>query len=188
MSIDTLGTSRCYLTHWGRDKMNAISQTTFSSAFSWMKIFEFRLKFHWSFFPKGSINIPALVQIMAWRRSGDKPLSEPMMVNLPTHICVTRPQWVKKPSSGPQNCCWDACIWCAIIKWILDIIGFPVTSFCQNKVFIYVYRKTSVSLFLPKLQIDSVGHQLQIIVESLGILWGSFHGIIIESPWSGVTL
>ena len=26
-------------------------------------------------------NIPALVQIMAWRRSGDKPLSEPMMVS-----------------------------------------------------------------------------------------------------------
>ena len=24
-------------------------------------------------------NIPALVQIMAWRRKGDKPLSEPMM-------------------------------------------------------------------------------------------------------------
>ena len=48
------------------------------------------------FVPKGPINnIPALVQIMAWRRSGDKPLSEPMMVSLPTHICVTRPQWVK---------------------------------------------------------------------------------------------
>ena len=31
---------------------------------------------------------------MAWRRPGDKPLSEPMMVRLPTHICVTRPQWV----------------------------------------------------------------------------------------------
>ena len=31
---------------------------------------------------------------MAWRRSGDKPLSEPMMVRLPTHICVTRPQCV----------------------------------------------------------------------------------------------
>ena len=39
-------------------------------------------------------NIPALVPIMAWRRLGDKPLSEPMMVSLPTHICVTRPQWV----------------------------------------------------------------------------------------------
>ena len=34
---------------------------------------------------------------MAWRRPGDKPLSEPMMVRLPTHICVTRPQWVKYP-------------------------------------------------------------------------------------------
>ena len=33
------------------------------------------------FVPKGPINnIPALVQIMAWRRSSDKPLSEPMMV------------------------------------------------------------------------------------------------------------
>ena len=43
--------------------------------------------------PKGPINnSPALVQIMAWRRPGDKPLSEPMMVRLPTHICVTRPQ------------------------------------------------------------------------------------------------
>ena len=26
------------LTHWGRDKMAAISQTTFSNAFSWMKM------------------------------------------------------------------------------------------------------------------------------------------------------
>ena len=32
---------------------------------------------------------------MVWRRLGDKPLSEPMMARLPTHICVTRPQWVK---------------------------------------------------------------------------------------------
>ena len=47
------------------------------------------------FVPKGPINnIPSLVQIMAWRRPGDKLLSEPMMVCLPTHICVTRPQWV----------------------------------------------------------------------------------------------
>ena len=55
------------------------------------------LKISLKFVPKGSIiNIPALVQIMAWRHSGDKPLSEPMMVSLPTHICVTRPQWVNR--------------------------------------------------------------------------------------------
>ena len=47
------------------------------------------------FVPKGPINnIPALVQIMARRRPGDKQLFEPMMVSLLTHICVTRPQWV----------------------------------------------------------------------------------------------
>ena len=51
------------------------------------------IKISLKFVPKGPINnIPALVQIMAWRRAGDKPLSETMMVCLPTHICVTRPQ------------------------------------------------------------------------------------------------
>ena len=43
--------------------------------------------------PRGPINnIQALVRIMAWRRPGDKPLSEPMMISSLTHICVTRPQ------------------------------------------------------------------------------------------------
>ena len=45
------------------------------------------------FVPKGPINdIPALVQKMAWRRPGDKPLYEPMLASLPTYICATRPQ------------------------------------------------------------------------------------------------
>ena len=53
------------------------------------------IKISLKFVPKGLINnIPALVQIMAWRRPGDKPLSETMMVDSTTHICVTRPQWV----------------------------------------------------------------------------------------------
>ena len=38
------------LTHWGRDKIAAISQTTFSNAFSSLKMCEFWLKFHWSLF------------------------------------------------------------------------------------------------------------------------------------------
>ena len=55
------------------------------------------IKISLKFVPQGPIsNIPALVQIMAWRRSGDKHLSGPMMVRLPTHICVTRPQWVNE--------------------------------------------------------------------------------------------
>ena len=50
-------------------------------------------KFSIKFVPKGpNINIAALVEIMAWRRSGHNPVSEPVMVSLLTHICVTRPQ------------------------------------------------------------------------------------------------
>ena len=62
------------------------------------------IKISLKFVPKGPINnIPALVHIMAWRRSGDKPLSESMMVSLPTHICVTWPQWVKKSDMNSQG-------------------------------------------------------------------------------------
>ena len=89
------------LTHWDRDKMAAFSETTLSNAFSSMKILDFRLKFHWRLFLRFQLTIYfSMVKIMAWRRPGDKPLSEPIMVSCPTHICVTRSQWVKMwPSS-----------------------------------------------------------------------------------------
>ena len=85
------------LTHWGRGKIATISQTTFSNAFSGMKLYEFRLRFHWRLIvPEVRMNdILSLIQILAWRRPGEKPLSETMMVKLLMHICVTRPQWVK---------------------------------------------------------------------------------------------
>ena len=45
------------------------------------------IKISLKFVPKDPINhIPALVQIIAWRRPGDKPLSETMMVSLLMHI------------------------------------------------------------------------------------------------------
>ena len=40
------------LTHWGREKMAATSQTTIFNAFFWMKMIEFPLIFHWSLFPR----------------------------------------------------------------------------------------------------------------------------------------
>ena len=59
------------------------------------------IKISLEFVPKAPINnIPSLVQIMAWCRPGDKPLSEPMMVSLLTHICITRPQWVNQLAPG----------------------------------------------------------------------------------------
>ena len=53
-----------------------------------MEIYKYILisiKVSLKFVPKGPINkSPALVQIMAWRRIGNKPLSKPKMVYLPT--------------------------------------------------------------------------------------------------------
>ena len=58
------------------------------------------IKISLKFVPKGPINdITALIQIMAWRCQGKKPLSEPIMVSLLTHICVTQPQWVDSLST-----------------------------------------------------------------------------------------
>ena len=45
------------LTHRGRDKMAAILQAIFSKAFSWMKMYEFRLRFHWSLFLRVQLTI-----------------------------------------------------------------------------------------------------------------------------------
>ena len=38
------------------------------------------IKISLKFVHKGSINIQVLIQIMTWRRPGDKALSEPMML------------------------------------------------------------------------------------------------------------
>ena len=55
------------------------------------------IKISLKFVPKGPINNnPALVQIMGWRRPGDKPLSETMLPSLLAYICFTWPQWVKR--------------------------------------------------------------------------------------------
>ena len=65
----------------------------FQMHFFSIKIFEFKIS------PKFVLkepvnNIPTSVQIVAWRPPKDKPWSEPIIVSLLRHICVTRPQWV----------------------------------------------------------------------------------------------
>ena len=75
----------------GRHFADDIFKYVFLIEYVWISI-----KISLKFVPMGPINnIPAMVQIMAWRRPGNKPLSEPMVINLLKHICVARPQWVK---------------------------------------------------------------------------------------------
>ena len=53
------------------------------------------LNFSLTFVSKDSINnIAALARMMAWRWPSGKALFEPMIFSLPTHICVTRSEWI----------------------------------------------------------------------------------------------
>ena len=69
------------LTHWGRDKMDAtLADSIFKCNFVDGNVL-ISIRTSLRCVPKGPIdNKSSLVQIMAWRRTGDKPLSEPMVV------------------------------------------------------------------------------------------------------------
>ena len=74
---------RLELTNLPLDKMAAFSQTTCSNAFFNENIY-ISNKISLNYIPWGPIdNILALVQIIAWRRPGDKTLSEPMLTQFP---------------------------------------------------------------------------------------------------------
>ena len=83
------------LAPWCRDKMAAIFQTTFSNAFSWTKIYEFRLRFHWSLFLWLQLTIfqHCFRKWLGAEQATSHYLKQWWYVAL-THICVTRPQWV----------------------------------------------------------------------------------------------
>ena len=86
---------------------------------SWMKMYEFRLRFHWNLFLRLELTISQ--HWFRWWLGANQAtshyLSEPIMVGLLTHICVTRPQWVELllPSQ-----CWE----------LMENIVF---YFCWNK-------------------------------------------------------
>ena len=68
------------LTHWTWDKEAAIVQMTVLYKFSLIKTLVFLLKFDGLLFLTILLidNMAALIQVVAWRQTGDKPLSEPM--------------------------------------------------------------------------------------------------------------
>ena len=92
------------LTHWSRDKNDRHFSDDVFKCILLNDNARISLKISPRLVSKVRINnIPALVQIMALRRPGDKPLSEPMMDNLLTHIYVTWPQWVNSLRPIPNR-------------------------------------------------------------------------------------
>ena len=84
----TLNFARIFqvLTHWSRDKM----QTTFWNAFFCITI----LNYDWNstdVCSNVSVEKPALIQVIAWCHTGDKPLPEAMLTKV---VDAIRPQRV----------------------------------------------------------------------------------------------
>ena len=76
-------------------KWPKVRRRHFQMHFLEWKCMDFDFNIQLNFVPNGLINnSPSLIQILAWCRLGDKPLSEPMVVSLLTHMCVTRSQGV----------------------------------------------------------------------------------------------
>ena len=78
------------LPHWPRQNGRHFADDIFRSIFLNENVCS-SLKISMRFVSKVlNNNTPALVQIMAWRRPGDKPLSESVTVRLPRyiHICI----------------------------------------------------------------------------------------------------
>ena len=137
--MDTLDTVRLhYKTLRPRQNGRHFADDIFKCIFV-NEIVRISIKISLKFVPEGPVNnIPALVQIMAWRRPGDKPLSEPVMVSLLTHICVTRPQWVINAVNFPQIARnrhliarpWGRGMGCLLWVWSL-IYVLRLSSQCQ---------------------------------------------------------
>ena len=106
------------------------------------------------FVPKGPVNnIPPLVQIMAWRRPGDKPLSEPMLVCFLTHICVTRPQWVM------------------LSPWERSLVKFHLSEFRFWKGFSPWGNRGSVAYHLLQMKTSATYPQPQVASQHLDGTW-----------------
>ena len=80
----------CLLTHWGRDKIAAVSQTTLSNAFSWMKMLEFRLRFHWNLFLRMQSTIIQQDGLVFWRIYASFGFNELIRIVLFGWACETR--------------------------------------------------------------------------------------------------
>ena len=107
---------------------------------------------------------------MAWRRPGDKPLSEPMMVSLLRHICVTQPQWVntlRPGQDGPHVA--DDNFKCIFLKekvqiyWILLLAGS--TSQITKTLGLYSLRRRRLTgMGIPMINLRRSDHHFRFIM------------------------
>ena len=117
-----------------------------------MSIIVFWFQVQWNMFPMVQLTISQrLVQVIAWRRTGDKPSSEPVMTYLPTGIWVTRPQGVKNWWHNHNKMKHNITLWIFIVYCDLHIslVGatpWPVVSTYGHWLHCIYWRKYKVCI------------------------------------------
>ena len=93
------------LTQLPLDKMAAILADDIFRCIFMNEKFCILIEISLKFVPKGPINNnPALVQLMAWRQIGNKPLFEPILTRFTdAYICGTRGRWVNTLRPGQND-------------------------------------------------------------------------------------
>ena len=119
---------------------NDIFKSTFLDEDIWISI-----NISPKFVPRGQINnILSLVQIMAWRRPGDKPLSEPMMESLLTHIYASLGPFTPAPPSALSNQQVPHCLHYPHMPSAIPILGVCIIIKKNRRLFSNVIYKRVV--------------------------------------------
>ena len=118
------------LTDWGWEKMADIFQTTFSNAFSWMKMYKFWLRFHWSLFRRVQLTIShSWFRLWLGTHQATSHYLNQWWSNLLTHVCDTRPQWGKF-KSHKMSFAHSLCLTCQIL-FKLCIFWYCCCALCK---------------------------------------------------------
>ena len=102
------------------------------------------LKISLKFVPKVQIdNIPTFVQIITWCQPGDKPLFEPMMLNLLMYICITQASELMLVWNIHPRCVFasTSCLETQTI-FLLNDLAIEITFGC------YTFSKEELNLLL----------------------------------------
>ena len=124
--------------------------------------------------------------MMAWRRPGDKPLSEPMMVSLLTHICVTQPQWVNITIVEIRICMSNNIPWFNR-EWLLihALILMPIQRISINKKGPLMIWSKMVDMISWFKMVDMISQILTVIERKSLILHGQYPHCLSRPTLSG---
>ena len=139
--------------HNGRHFPDEFFKCIFLNENAWISI-----KVPLKFVPKGSIiNIPALVQLMAWRRSGDKPLSLSRDWAALDHDSTLSQPVIRRSKWSVSPACHNRVTWLATSAQHLTslaVVGNTITTAVTSQCYIMVMSHSKHDEFLKSL----VGH------------------------------